>query len=584
MSKLLLPVLVVLLALLGCGEDDQPTRPNDFIPLSSIEIVSQNPSIANLTSNQFTAIGNFSGFFTRDITDQVLWEESSGSAVATISNLAETVGRATAVNPGTTTVTATLDGISASFELVVSNAVITALDITPLAPSTPLGLTTQFSAVGTFSDATTQDLTFDAFWDSSDPLVATIGNTPADKGLARTLIEGPTTISATFDGVPQSTPMTVTAPVLQSITIAPADASQLSLTRRGYSATGNFSAGPPVDISSQVTWSSSNPAVAEIEATSGRLTALAPGTTTISATLGAVAANTGLTVTGGNLTSIQISPLNPALVHPTSTLAGAVGTTRRMTALGNFSNGTQRDITEMVTWEVLPAGFATVSNNGDDSGVVGTLAATPTGDPATLSADFRTLLTASTSLSVLTGTLSNLQVTPATSNIAVGTSTRFRVTGTFNVGQPQDLTRDAVWSSSAPLVASVDTSDFKEGRLHGLQAGTALITASFGTLTSSNATLTVTSRALQSLNIAPATPTTGIGRSLQFTATASYFDGSSQTVTEDATLSLDNTNVAIFPNSSKNPGLVYGVNLGTATLTSRLGTEPAQTRIINVNQ
>ncbi|HXV22494.1 MAG TPA: hypothetical protein VD811_16035, partial [Desulfuromonadales bacterium] len=60
MSKLLLPVLVlvVLFGLLGCGEDDQPTRPNDFIPLSSIEIVSQNPAIANLTSNQFTASGN----------------------------------------------------------------------------------------------------------------------------------------------------------------------------------------------------------------------------------------------------------------------------------------------------------------------------------------------------------------------------------------------------------------------------------------------------------------------------------------------------------------------------------------------
>jgi hypothetical protein len=255
-----------------------------------------------------------------------------------------------------------------------------------------------------------------------------------------------------------------------------------------------------------------------------------------------------------------------------------------MTALGNFSNGSQRDITEMVTWEVLPAGFATVSNTGDDSGVVRTLAATTTANPVTLRATFRTLPTASTGLSVLSGTLDSLQVTPLTSNIAVGTSTRFQVTGSFIGAPAQDLTRDAVWSSSAPLVASVDTSDFKEGRLRGLQAGTALITASFGTLTSNNATLTVTSRALQDLRIAPVNPTTGIGGSLQFTATAFYFDGSTQIVTEDANLSLDNTNVAIFPNASRNPGLVYGVNLGTATLSAQLGTEPAQTRIINVNQ
>ncbi|HXV20538.1 MAG TPA: Ig-like domain-containing protein [Desulfuromonadales bacterium] len=582
MSKLLLPVLVVLLVLpglLGCGEDDQPTRPNDFIPLSSIEIVSQNPAIANLTSNQFTASGNFSGFFTRNITAEVLWA-SSDPAVATIS----TIGRATAVSPGTTTITATLDGISTSFELAVSDAVITVLDITPLLPSTPRGLTTQFSAVGTFSDATSQDLTFDADWASSAPAVATIGNAPGDKGLARALTEGPTTISAAFGGVTQSTVMTVTAPALASIAIEPANASQLSLTRRGYIARGTFSDGTSRDVSSEVTWTSSSPSVAEIEATSGRLTALAQGNVSISAALGGVSATTGLTVTGGNLTSIQISPLNPTLVHPTSTLAGAVGTTRRMTALGNFSNGTQRDITEMVTWEILPTGFAQVGNTGGNEGVVGTLAPTVTPPTVTLSAKFGTLLTASTSLSVLSGTLSSLQVTPIASNIAVGTSTRFQVTGSFIGAPTQDLTRDAAWSSSAPLVASVDTSDFKEGRLRGQQAGTALITASFGGLISNNATLTVTSRALQNLSIAPVNPTTGIGGSLQFTATAGYFDGSSQIVTEDVTLSLDNTNVAIFPNASRNPGLVYGVNLGTATLSAQLGAEPAQTRIINVNQ
>jgi hypothetical protein len=253
-----------------------------------------------------------------------------------------------------------------------------------------------------------------------------------------------------------------------------------------------------------------------------------------------------------------------------------------MTAMGNFNNGTQRDLTEMVTWAVLPVGVATVSNNGGDSGLVETRAATAV--PATLRATFRAI-TVTTGLTVLSGTLTNLQVTPLIDrNIAVGTSTRFRVTGTFTAGLPQDLTRDAVWSSSAPLVASVDSSPFKEGRLRGLQAGTATVTASFRGQTSNNATLTVTSRALQNLNIAPVNRSTGIGGSLQLTANAAYTDGTSQIVTEDVNMSLDNTNVAIFPDASKNPGLIYGVNLGTATLTARLGTEPEQTLTINVTQ
>jgi hypothetical protein len=578
MPKLLLPLIVVLLGLLGCSEDDSPTRPNDFTPLTSIEIVSQNPSIANLTSNQFTAIGNFSGLFTRDITAQVLWE-SSVPGVATISTVAETVGRATAAGPGTTTVTARLGDVDASFELLVSDAVINALAIAPLTPSTPTGLTTQFSAIGTFSDATTQDLTFDVAWESSDPAVATIGNAPGDKGLASALDPGTTTISAAFGGQTQSTVMTVSNPALVSITIEPANASQLSLTSSEYIATGSFSDGTSSEISSQVAWTSTNSLVAEIDATSGRVTTLAQGNASIRAALGDVSATTSLTVTGGNLTGIQILPANPVLVHPTGTLEGAVGTTRRMTAMGSFSNGTQRDITEMVTWEALPAGFAEVSNNGVDQGLVSTLAATV--NPATLSATFRTV-TASTSLSVLSRTLASLEVTPVGSNIAVGTSTRFQVTGTFVDGPTQDLTRDALWSAAGTAV-SVDSSSFKEGRLRGVQAGTATITASFGGQTA-DATLTVTSRALQSLNIAPTTPTTGIGGSLQFSATAVYTDGNTQIVTEDVALSLDNTNVAIFADASKNPGLVYGVNLGTATLSAQLGTEPQQTFTVNVSQ
>jgi len=569
MQKFFAPLVVALLLLLGCSEDDSPTRPNDFTPLTSIEIVSQNPAIANGTSNQFTAIGNFSGLFTRDITGQVLWE-SSMPAVAGISNDPTTAGRATAVSAGTTIISATVEGVpAASFQLVVTDAVINALAISPVEPNTPRGLSVQFSAVGTFSDATSQDLTFDVLWDSSDPLVATIGNAPGDKGLARALATGLTTISATFGSLTQSTPMTVTDPALQSITVEPANASQLSLTRRSYTARGSFSDGTTADISSQVNWSSTNTQVAEIDAATGQVTTLAQGNTTIRATFGGVSASTGLTATGGNLTSIQIQPVNPAsLVHPTGTPAGQVGMTRRMTAMGSFSNGRQRDITEMATWAIRPAGVTEieVSNNSGERGLLRTRAATTV--PTTLAATFRTI-ESTAGVSVLSGSLTGLQVTPLTSNIAVGTSTRFQVTGTFNVGQLLDLTHNAVWSVTG-TAASVDSSLYKEGRLRGVQAGTGTVSANFGSQTA-NATLTVTNRTLQGLNVGPTILSTAVGGSLQLNATADYADGSSQVVTEDVDWSLDNTNVAIFADASRYPGLVYGVNVGSTTLTARFG-------------
>ena len=69
--------------------------------------------------------------------------------------------------PGTAVLTATVGSVSAPFSLTVTSATVTTMTITPPAPTVPQGLSTQFTASGTFSDATAQDLTFDATWASS---------------------------------------------------------------------------------------------------------------------------------------------------------------------------------------------------------------------------------------------------------------------------------------------------------------------------------------------------------------------------------------------------------------------------------
>ena len=68
MKYYLVAILLGLLGLSGCGDSSDPTRANNFTPLTSIEISADNPQIANSTSTQLRAIGNFSGLFTRDIT------------------------------------------------------------------------------------------------------------------------------------------------------------------------------------------------------------------------------------------------------------------------------------------------------------------------------------------------------------------------------------------------------------------------------------------------------------------------------------------------------------------------------------
>jgi uncharacterized protein YjdB len=89
---------------------------------------------------------------------------------------------------------------------------------------------------------------------------------------------------------------TVTAPVLQSIAVTPANPSIAAGTTKQFTATGTYSDNSTQNLTNQVTWASSNTAAATVDNT-GLATGTATGTASISATLGAQTGSTTLTVT-----------------------------------------------------------------------------------------------------------------------------------------------------------------------------------------------------------------------------------------------------------------------------------------------
>jgi hypothetical protein len=89
----------------------------------------------------------------------------------------------------------------------------------------------------------------------------------------------------------------VVAPV--SISIQPLNPTIEAGGTQQFSATVTFSNGTVETLMSGITWSSSNPNVASINA-NGLATGIASGTTTISGTIGGVTASTQLTVIGGS--------------------------------------------------------------------------------------------------------------------------------------------------------------------------------------------------------------------------------------------------------------------------------------------
>ena len=67
------------------------------------------------------------------------------------------------------------------------------------------GYTQQYTATGTFSDGTTENLTDQVTWFSSNIGVADISNASGSQGLAKGVSPGSTTITAQINGVSDST-------------------------------------------------------------------------------------------------------------------------------------------------------------------------------------------------------------------------------------------------------------------------------------------------------------------------------------------------------------------------------------------
>jgi len=178
--------------------------------LVSIDVSPATPTLANGLTQQFTATGHFTDGSTQDLTTEVIWA-SWDSAVTTVSNDPGSNGLATTAAAGSTTVSATSGGIIGDTVLTVTDATLVSIDVLPATPSVVNGLTEQFTATGLFTDSSTQDLTTQVIWASSDGAVATVSNDPGSNGLATTTAAGSTTVSATSGGVTGNATLIVTS-------------------------------------------------------------------------------------------------------------------------------------------------------------------------------------------------------------------------------------------------------------------------------------------------------------------------------------------------------------------------------------
>lgn len=177
------------------------------------------------------------------------------------------------------------------------------ISVNPKGQSVMAGTTLQYTATGSYSDGTTQVLT-NVAWSTSNSALATISQT----GLLTAIAEGNINVVAVSGTLRGTSKVTVSPPNLVSISVAANSPTIAPNQTTQFSASGVYSDGTTPDITSMVTWSSSAPSIATINAT-GIATGLNAGTAMIQASF--VDPASGAMFTGS-------TPLTVAFSRPTT--------------------------------------------------------------------------------------------------------------------------------------------------------------------------------------------------------------------------------------------------------------------------
>jgi hypothetical protein len=683
-----------------------------FQPAAAPTLASLVVTPANVTNlvgatQQFTVTGTYSDSSTQNITSQVTWKSSNTGVAAVTAG-----GLATAISAGTTTISAALAGVTNSTVLTVkAPPALASIAVTPVNPSILIGGSQPFTATGTYSDSSTQNITSQVTWTSSSTGVAAV----TAGGLATAISAGTTTISVALAGVTNSTVLTVKAPAtLTSIAVTPANPTLLIGGSQAFTATGTYSDSSTQNITSQVTWTSSSTGVATINA-GGLAAAVAAGMTTISAGLSGVNGSatltvqvvplaistvslsngvvnvgyaatlaasggtlpytwsiasgslpTGLTLNGAtgaiigipsaagafNFTvrvsdvsspvqnatkalSLSVASLPPVVtIWPSTAVPGLLdagadsavelgvkfrsdvagtitgirfykATANTGTHVGNlwsstgtllgsitFSNETASGWQQMVLATPVAITSNTVyvasyhstighysfdlnyfTSKGADNPPLHALTNGVSGGNGVYAygagSAFPALTYSAANYWVdvvfqaaIAPTLTSIVVTPVNATNLVGATQQFTATGSYSDGSTQNLTSQAVWASSKVAVASINAS----GLATAVSAGSTTISAALAGVTNGT-TLTVQAPpTLAAIKVTPANPTILVGASQPFTATGTYSDSSTQNITSQVTWRSSSAGVA----SVSAGGVATAGSAGTTSISAAL--------------
>lgn len=231
---------------------------------------------------------------------------------------------------------------------------LTRVEITPQILDIALGEIVQFKAMGTYSDGHTLDISSSVFWSSAPQGLLDL----SVSGLATGRKLGTVTVNARAGNITGTGTLTVSAARLRSIDVTTGKMIMPLGTTQQMVATGTYTDHSTHDLTNSVSWSSAADHIISITS-SGVADAKVQGTAIISAIEHGVCGQVSLTVSPPALAAISIFPHSPTI---------SLASSLQLATIGSFTDGSTRNLTKSVTWDVDNIFIVDLSSTGNATG------------------------------------------------------------------------------------------------------------------------------------------------------------------------------------------------------------------------
>lgn len=509
---------------------------------------------------------------------------SSDESVATIGSQVRNFHLVTGVGGGTVSISVTdpVTGVSSTTSgddaviKVIPGGPPVSVAVTPPVSTLPVDGVDDFTAVATFANGDTLNVTQLAQWASSAPDVAEVVGVLPTRSRAVGRHAGVATITATYRGVSSTTSgqdgVALVSDAL-ALTVTGADTTLGIGASRGLKATALLANGRVLNVTKMLEYRSLDTGIADFLDPDDPtiVTGIAAGEVDLDVGLpsSAVRTTVHLVVSDDPATTTTSTPATttttttvaalPLRIEPSSQTVDFGQTARFRAMRGSV------DVSDAVAWVVDDPSVA--------SGDGGAVTATDPGNTTVRALDAATGATAAASLSV-EWSLRGITLWPRQANRAVGDWERFTALGTFRRGGTADVTDRLQYAIADPTVAALQSSPTNPSEVVAMREGRTTISAC-DPLTSvcsgdGGSAMLLVGGGLQSITITPgATVTHFLGEHEQYTATGHFADGSSQDLTQAVAWSVSNAGVARASNTDGTRGRVYALTPGQATVSAR---------------